>query len=120
SSVEELCDNIALINKSKNILNGSVRDIKKTYKNNLFEIVCESSDDLQLSLPDEFSVLKQERVHEQLKLLIKIPEEISHNQLIGSVISQTQIVSFNEILPSMNDIFIRKVKESTSTNTNEQ
>ena len=118
SSVEELCDNIALINKSKNILSGSVREIKKTYKNNLFEIVCESSDNLQLSLPDEFSVLEKETVHEQLKLLVRIPERLTHNYLIETIIPQAQIISFSEILPSMNDIFIQKVKENTNETIN--
>lgn len=112
ASVEELCDNITLINKSKNILTGSVREIKKTYRNNLFEIVCEPVENVFEFLPSEFTVIEQENIHEDLRLLVKIPESYTRNQLIETLLPHTKIISFNEILPNMNDIFIQKVKDS--------
>jgi ABC-2 type transport system ATP-binding protein len=112
SSVEELCDNIALINKSYKILDGKVHEIKNTYKANIFEIGYHSQDiDFEKFLPESFklnSVVKQNGIS---KATIKIPLTASTNDLIQNVISKVELVSFNEILPTMNDIFIQKVNE---------
>ncbi len=89
ASVEELCDDIALINNSRVVLHGSVSDIRKSYSNNLFEMVVDDGEVLRLT----------------------VPEGQTANDLLSEQLKQHRIVSFHEILPSMNDIFIQTVKE---------
>ncbi|MCX6248752.1 MAG: ABC transporter ATP-binding protein [Bacteroidetes bacterium] len=110
ASVEELCDNIALINNARKILEGNVWEIKKTYKTNTFEVQFSKFDgDLRTFLPSSFECLELNPVNEHLKARIRIPAEATPNDLIRQVIPHVMIHSVNEIIPSMNDIFIRTV-----------
>ena len=112
SSVEELCDNIALINKSEKILDGKVHEIKNTYKANIFEIGYHGHlADFNIFLPQSFEILGNVSQNDVSKAQIKIPTSATPNDLIQSIIPHLKIVSFNEILPTMNDIFIQKVNE---------
>ncbi len=109
-SVEALCDNIALIHKSRKILDGSVRDIKEAYRNQTYTI---SYDPLQAGDPipqqDElYEIIKQEQGIEQ-KLTIRIQEGKSLNDVLLFLIPQVQVHQIFEIIPSMHDIFIDKV-----------
>ena len=92
SSVEELCDNIMLINKGEKILEGSVYDIKQQYKNHTYDVVYKPFDGSG-----------------ETRLTVSSTEP---NKLIGDIISKGELVSFNEILPSMNEIFINLVSSS--------
>jgi ABC-2 type transport system ATP-binding protein len=110
ASVEELCDNIALINNSRKILDGKVWEIKKTYKTNTFEVRFTKYDgDTRSFLPPAFEVMHQAAENEHLIAKIRIPPEASPNDLIQKLMPHVMIQSFNEIIPSMNDIFIRTV-----------
>ncbi|MFZ4398771.1 MAG: ABC transporter ATP-binding protein [Bacteroidales bacterium] len=112
SSVEELCDNIALIHKSEKILDGKVEGIKNTYKANIFEIGYHlNSENLKNFIPQSFEVLNNIHINGISKTKIKIPATSTPNDLIKCIIPHFEIVSFNEILPTMNDIFIQKVNE---------
>ncbi len=112
SSVEELCDNIALINKSEKILDGKVHEIKNTYKANIFEIGYHGhSADFKSFIPQSFQILSDIQQNGISKAQIKISASATPNDLIQSIIPHLEMVSFNEILPTMNDIFIRKVNE---------
>lgn len=91
ASVEELCDNIMLINKGEKILEGSVRDIKQQYKNHSYDVVYKPNGG------------------EETHLTVS---STNPNELISDIISKGELVSFNEILPSMNDIFINLVSSS--------
>lgn len=111
-SVEELCDTVAMINNSKKILDGSNDEIKSTYRNNTFQITHSQS---LGGLPAGFELLSSENdngtlVHSE----IKIPEMNSPNDLLQALLPMTEIHSFNEKIPSMNDIFIMKVQEGGS------
>ena len=92
ASVEELCDNIMLINKGEKILEGSVYDIKQQYKNHSYDVVYKPFDG-------------GEETHQ-------IVNSTNPNDLIREIIEKGEIVSFNEILPSINDIFINLVSSS--------
>ena len=89
ASVEELCDDIALIDKSRVVLSGGVGEIRRSYSRNLYEAVVDDGEVLQVSAP----------------------EGKSANDLLRGLMTNHRIVSFREILPSMNDIFIRSVEK---------
>ncbi len=111
SSVEELCDNIALINKSKKILEGSVSDIRNKHKKNEFVVGLKN---LTVSINDILppsiytSIIKEQ--NEKVELLVKLPKDITSNELLSLLISHSTVCYFNEQLPTMNDIFISNVK----------
>ena len=92
ASVEELCDNIMLINHGEKILEGKVYDIKQQYKNHSYDIVYKPFDDSG-------------------ETRVTVSSD-SPNELIRDIIDKGELVSFNEILPSMNDIFINLVSSS--------
>jgi ABC-2 type transport system ATP-binding protein len=118
SSVEELCDHIALINNSKKILDGNMKAIKKTYKMNMFEINFTGSDeDLRTFLPSSFNVLLQKKEDDSSMARIQLPGDMTTNDLLREMIPHVTIQSLNEIIPSMNDIFIRTVTEKNPGNT---
>ena len=114
SSVEELCDNIALINKSEKILGGRVKDIKNEYKSNKFEItLTNSSAPLKSILSSNFEILEESTEDELRHAVIHIINKASSNELISQLLSYYTINSFKELVPSMNDIFISKVTDDS-------
>jgi ABC-2 type transport system ATP-binding protein len=107
--VEEICDHIILVNKGKKILDGTVKKVKQEFKENIFRIGFDRKPSA-LETP-VFSVVKQQDDH----ALVKIHEGFSPNDLLRFYLDQNAaITSFQEILPSLNDIFIRLV-EGTPT-----
>ncbi len=112
ASVEELCDHIALINNSRKILDGDVKSIKKEYANNTFEVRFNLAEqDLGAILPDTFSILKNGIDNDLQVARIKLPEETKPNDLLALLMPHVTIHSLNEIIPSMNDIFIHVVTQ---------
>ena len=115
-SVEELCDHIALIHKSKKILDGNLIDIKKTYKNNIYEIGLESNNKQQLreelasKFPMEDAFFKT--VGDELKVKIKLNANESANDLLTYLTGKASVVHFAEIIPSTSDIFIETVENN--------
>ncbi len=106
--VEEICEDIVLINQGKILLYGNVNTIKNDFKEHLFSIKYEG--DLP-SVTDHlgFSVLDK-RPNE---VTIKVTEGVSSNQILKTLIdTNISILGFNEILPSLNEIFIKKVEQS--------
>jgi ABC-2 type transport system ATP-binding protein len=107
--VEEICDHIVLVNKGQKILDGTVREAKQKYKASLFRISFDG--ELPYQEHSSFSTIKRE-AH---SLVVKINEGSTSNEVIQSFInSGASVNSFNEILPSLNDIFIELV-EGTPT-----
>lgn len=114
SSVEELCDNIMLINKGQKILEGSVYQIKQDNKDNKFEVILRNSESLNLriseSLPNDFTLISEKTdSNGEITLNIKAENNTNPNILINYLSEKGTIVSYRELLPSMNDIFINKV-----------
>lgn len=110
-SVEELCDNIALINRSKVVITGGVDEIRHKYGNNNVELVYTSN---QLLDPVEglFKVLSDKDDAGRHTSVLALESGVSGNEVLSAVLSQGVTVnSFKELLPRMNDIFIKLVTE---------
>lgn len=106
-SVEELCDHVAMINKSKKILDGEKLDIKNSYKNNIFSVGI----DTKVTLNGNFEIVRQNQLADNYEYEIKIPASGQPNDLIQELIGQGQLRHFEEKVPTMNEIFIMKVNE---------
>ena len=115
ASVEELCDYIALINKSKNILTGNIKKIKDTYKANIYELeLSEYNEQIKTVINNNFELLEHSAEDGLTKIKIKIPSPDSSNDLIKAIMPYATIISFKEILPGINDIFITEVSKKNS------
>ena len=109
-SVEELCDNIALINKSRKILDGSVKEIRKQYKSNTFELEFTGNVmGFTNAMWSGAELLDHKTDGDFNKVLLKLKGKTTSNELLQAVLPVANIQSFKEIVPSMNDIFISKV-----------
>ena len=110
-SVEELCDYIALINKSKKVLDGLKVDIKNQYRSNTFLV--ESIGKLS-GLSNGFEVRNEEKIEDNYyKTSIQIVNDDSPNKLLEVIVKQAEIRSFMEKIPSVHDIFVESVKGKT-------
>lgn len=111
SSVEEICDHITLINKSKNILSGRVDEIRRRHGANIFEVAYRGDEAaLRRAVEGRCEILEgaaEESVYRTLKLHVERDEEV--REVIAAVNAAVELRSFREIIPSMNDIFIRAV-----------
>lgn len=111
SSVEEVCDHITLINKSHNILSGKVDDIRHSHGNNLFEVAYRGDEQsLRSAAEGRCEILvgsEAQSVYKSLKLHVENDNDV--RSVIAALNEAVEIRSFNEIIPSMNDIFIRAV-----------
>ena len=101
-SVEELCDDIALINSGQCILEGSVNEIKNNFKEHIFEVQFEGTIQNEIQ---HFDTLVIESGYGIFKAKNK---EYTHT-LIKQVVEQVNVTSFNEKLPTINDVFIQSV-----------
>jgi ABC-2 type transport system ATP-binding protein len=112
-SVEEICDDIALINNSRKVLDGKVHDIKQQYKDNTYEIEFNGTfNKMAASLTAEYEIVKIEPRNGNQNLTIKLVNDLTTNELIQRMMAFGNIVSFRESVPKMNDIFIRVVNEA--------
>lgn len=115
-SVEELCDDISLINKSNKILDGNLLEIKRKYKTNTYKVGIKATDNisLQKELSDKFqvSLANFKTLDHELKLNIKLSEGKSPNELLSFLTTKGEVSHFVELIPSVNDIFIQTVKNN--------
>lgn len=115
SSVEEVCDEIALINKSRLVLDGKVEDIRRRFSDNVYQVLLKSDEASILRLSDKFDVLeKQERdTPGMYDLKIRFGEGYANaNQALSELMNCGEVKEFSEKLPTMNDIFIQVVKQT--------
>jgi ABC-2 type transport system ATP-binding protein len=104
--VEEICDHIVLVNKGTKILDGTVRDVKQKFKKSLFRIGFNHQPP-EMNSPS-FEVVRKNTDH---SIVVKIPEGQTPNDVLLHFIQQrASISSFNEILPSLNEIFIQLIE----------
>ena len=109
-SVEELCDSIALINKARKVLDGPVTQIKNQFKTNTYEL--EGKGRLMLTHPD-FEVLEQqERENGHVFARVQLHAGATPNDLLRFAMTQLEVQAFRERIPSINEIFIRRVGET--------
>lgn len=109
-SVEELCDEITLINRSHAVLQGKVNDIREQHKKHLFQVEVQQG---ELQSNDLYEITEARTIARgHAYTLRKHNPHMSNNELIGLLTQQCQIAGFEEILPTMNEIFIDTVGES--------
>ncbi len=103
--VEEICEHIVLVNKGQKVLDGTLSEIKDNYKENIYAI---NTDQLQSQFTSSyFEVIKQSNNN----LLIKLNENVSTNEVLQHLINEKiPVHSFSEVLPSLNEIFIKLVE----------
>ena len=113
-SVEELCDQIALINKAHVIVNGPVGDVKKKYKQGLFEIIYQGTAmELGIQLGHQFELVHHEVRDDDNRAVVKLGNGRSLNDLLLALMPNLLIVSAREIIPDMNEIFISAVTQAS-------
>lgn len=111
-SVEALCDNIALINRSQVILEGSVKNIKNSFRTRTYQLVFEGAAmDLGIGLWGDFQLLENKMVDDYHVASIRLPENKKLNDLLASLIPHLEVVGVNELIPEMDQIFIEAVKK---------
>ena len=110
-SVEELCDNIALINKSHVVISGGVDEIRRKYGNNNVELIYTGADTLKAA-EGAFDVLSDEVQGERHVAVLSLAQGVDTNSALKAILEQGVLVnSFKELVPRMNDIFIKLVTE---------
>ncbi len=115
ASVEEVCQDIVLINQSKNILEGSVYEVKSRFKTNTFLVNFEGN--LSRNIIEEqgkefFEILSFQFRNHQTEVQLKLLKEVSsNNQLLRKLLPISNVTAFQELLPTMNDVFIQAVEQ---------
>jgi ABC-2 type transport system ATP-binding protein len=110
-SVEELCDNIALINKSKVVISGGVEEIRRKYGNNNVELIYTGAGSIG-SVPGKFAVLSDVDESGRHTAVLALDNDCDTNSAIKEIMALGyKISSFKELVPRMNDIFIKLVTE---------
>ncbi len=113
-SVEELCDHIALIDKSKKILDGPTLNIREQYKSNIFDVSYKGDyTNIEQKFTDKYSILSHDETGRTNTLKIQFLNGSNSGSLIKDLVEHVEIVSFNELIPSMNEVFIKVVKQNT-------
>lgn len=112
ASVEEICDDIALIYKSRKILDGSVEDVRSACKENLFDIIFKGELTLfSQALWIDAQLLNHHPISTMTKARVRLLNNKTANDLLKALIPHVEIHGFTEVIPSMNDVFVRRVKE---------
>ncbi|MBU1721027.1 MAG: ATP-binding cassette domain-containing protein [Bacteroidetes bacterium] len=114
-SVEELCDEIALINKSRVILDGNMAEIRDRFRTFEFEIVSEESTEMLKGVSfDKMQIISSVQKSNQSVTRVKTEPGTTANELLAALLPHIRIRSFNEIIPRMNDIFISLVEADSN------
>lgn len=114
-SVEELCDDIALLHKSNKLIDGNLLDIKRQYKTNTFQVGINPTNSYnELDFHSKFNVNDAhfKTLNEELKFSVQLQHNQSANDLLHYLISIGEVSYFKEQIPSANDIFIQTVNQS--------
>ncbi|HIP36836.1 MAG TPA: ABC transporter ATP-binding protein [Crocinitomix sp.] len=118
NSVEEICDSIALINQSKLILSGSLRTVKQQYKTNTYAIKFKG---IMMAFANQlwtnFALIDKKQIDDNTAIAyVQLKNNNTLNDLLKTVMPVAQIQSVNEVIPSMNDIFIQAIKQQKGDN----
>jgi ABC-2 type transport system ATP-binding protein len=107
ASVEEICDEIALINRSEVVLNGNVAEIRSRHKKHIFKVQTEN-DNLNID-PTYCEILEEGKHFHNHWFRVKNLQNISNSEFLSLLLQKNEILSFEEEIPSMNDVFIQTV-----------
>lgn len=112
-SVEAICDTIALINRSKVILEGSIDSVKEKYKSNLFEVQFKGEvNRTSIALTADYKILEIAQNKHGYLAKVELQAPYNTNQMLKTLLSAGDIIGFNEIIPSMNEVFIKVVEKN--------
>jgi ABC-2 type transport system ATP-binding protein len=112
-SVEELCDHITLINNAENILEGPIDKIRHDYKSNIYEITFNGeAQKLESALNRHYKIIEHKKINGYNGVRVKLLHQTNENELLSLILPAVEIISFNELVPSMNDVFIKVVNEN--------
>jgi ABC-2 type transport system ATP-binding protein len=106
--VEELCDNIALINKSNLIVTGGVDEIRRKYGNNHVEVVYRGTEPVVLGAAP-VTLVSDSEYKGNRRAVLDVAGGATSAQILGELIKGNDLVSYQELMPRMNDIFIKLV-----------
>jgi ABC-2 type transport system ATP-binding protein len=110
ASVEELCDKIALINKSKVMIEGRQEEVRRSYGDNIVEVIYRGNpEEMHGALSSDYVFVEEKEQNGLHKAAIKITEAKPSNHLLQQLLPHAEIIGFKEVIPSMNDIFIKLV-----------
>jgi ABC-2 type transport system ATP-binding protein len=104
ASVEELCDYISLIDHSKIVLQGNVAEIRSSNATGTFRVVSKSN-----LVAKDFGIVSCKETHNAFEYILKTEGNEFNNALLAKIMEQSEINVFEEVLPTMNDIFIKTV-----------
>ncbi|MEI6678057.1 MAG: ATP-binding cassette domain-containing protein [Mariniphaga sp.] len=112
-SVEQLCDHIALIDKSKKILDGATQQIREKFKTNTYDVAYRGQLDISgRELSGKYHIIKNDPNGDLNRISIQHLNGSNSKELIKDLIECVEIISFNEVIPSMNEVFIKVVKQN--------
>ena len=113
-SVEEMCDHVALINQSNKVLDGTIEEVRNQFKTGKFQIQLNEiqADDLQ-NLANQFDISDVQTINQRTEFNLLYNKDIQTNQILQQLMQIGQIHQFKEIIPSMNDVFLEAVKQSS-------
>ncbi len=116
-SVEEICDHIALINKSKKVLDGNIFDVKEQYKLGDYEIeTTDLSDQSALFNMNGFQLFESEIRGNRQRLKFRKSDGESNREILQKLTSNLDVSAFREVIPSMNEVFIQVVEQANQKN----
>ena len=120
ASVEEICEHITLINNSKNILSGSVKQVQRDFKEDIYEIIFKGN---MIAFTNALwtgcKLINSSENGEYMQATVKLLEHKSPNQVLKAITDHVEVYGLKEIIPSMNDIFIRQVEATNKKNIGE-
>lgn len=116
-SVEEMCDHVALINQSNKVLDGTIEEVRNQFKTGKFAIQLDEihSDYLQ-NLANEFDISDIRNINQRTEFNLLYNKETPTNEILQKLMQIGQVHQFQEIIPSMNDVFLEAVKQSSNPN----
>jgi len=115
ASVEELCDHISLINNGKAMIEGPTETVRRQFSQNLVSIdFSNNPETVEKILSDNFVLHRFEAINDHFNAQVKTKDDQSINQVLETILSQCHIHQCQELLPSMNDVFIQVVNQKTS------
>ncbi|MFV0149074.1 ATP-binding cassette domain-containing protein [Empedobacter falsenii] len=116
-SVEEMCDHVALINQSNKVLDGTIEEVRNQFKTGKFSIQLDevASDALQ-NLANEFEISDMRNFNQRTEFNLLYNKEAPTNEILQKLMQIGQVHQFKEIIPSMNDVFLEAVKQSSISN----
>lgn len=114
ASVEEICDDIALINHGRVMLEGEVREVRRRFRQNRYTLTFEGSA-TELPLPEWMQVLSQNADSQTTTLSLQLSDSHVSNDVLQFFVPRVAVTTFGEILPSMNDVFIHTVQSQNES-----